>query len=275
MVKCVSEDNSTGTSYLLKVVDKFQSKFWLYLLIGERTTFDQLDTFLREQWLECCGHLSEFRIGRISIKGPSGGGYYDDSEVYNEDEEEMSIDGLNQLLTQYVPDYEPKDNFRACLKVIKTIIDENMLPSETLLMLEFVMSELENMIDEDEIITKEKLIPIEDNPTMASEITTYLGKITKFDYTYDFGSSTEIRFTVIDKLNTFTFGVNLLSQNAIQLCRHCRNSSIVLFCDDCWYAEKEDPYLCDSCSQTHDEGHETISWFNSPRFGICSYDGPL
>lgn len=273
LLQCVLDNIPQGTSYLFKVVDKFQRKFWLYLLVGEGTSFGELDQFLRDQWLECCGHLSEFRLGRISIEGSSGRGNYDDYELYDEDQ--ISIDGLNQLIAQYVPDYQPEESFQACLKVIKTIINENKLPSETLSMLGFVMNELEDMLSEEEIFTEERLSPIGDRPTMTNEMNPYLEKITKFDYTYDFGSSTEIRCTVVDKLNAFASGVKLLAQNGIQLCRYCRNFPISIFCDDCWGDRKKDPYLCESCSETHDEGHEIIPWFNSPRFGVCGYNGPL
>lgn len=36
--------------------------FWLVVEVRGRTTLDQLDTFLRDIWLECCGHLSQFTI---------------------------------------------------------------------------------------------------------------------------------------------------------------------------------------------------------------------
>lgn len=34
--------------------------YFLHLLINERTQLTELDNFLREIWLECCGHLSDF-----------------------------------------------------------------------------------------------------------------------------------------------------------------------------------------------------------------------
>src|SRR3990172_9789183 len=45
-------------------------KLWLakvgyeYLLMPEEAKLKGLDKYLRKTWLECCGHLSQFRIGR-------------------------------------------------------------------------------------------------------------------------------------------------------------------------------------------------------------------
>lgn len=49
-------------SYLLKVRDE-DNKYWLYLDLSMTSTLSALDTFLRNIWLECCGHLSAFLTG--------------------------------------------------------------------------------------------------------------------------------------------------------------------------------------------------------------------
>lgn len=53
---------------LLRVEDEY-SEYWLYLDIPLTSTLSTLDKFLREVWVECCGHLSAFMPVR---------GYYDD-----------------------------------------------------------------------------------------------------------------------------------------------------------------------------------------------------
>jgi hypothetical protein len=47
--------------------------YWMHLEVAAGTTLAILDRFLRETWLECCGHLSVFRIG--------GCNYYVDAEM--------------------------------------------------------------------------------------------------------------------------------------------------------------------------------------------------
>jgi len=37
--------------------------YWMHLDVKETTTLAALDRFLRDTWLECCGHLSAFEIG--------------------------------------------------------------------------------------------------------------------------------------------------------------------------------------------------------------------
>ncbi len=49
---------------LLHVADAFNPDYFLYLLLGEKTTLNDLDGFLREIWLECCGHMSAFSFER-------------------------------------------------------------------------------------------------------------------------------------------------------------------------------------------------------------------
>ena len=36
---------------------------WIFATIPKNASLGLLDTFLRDTWLECCGHLSEFTIG--------------------------------------------------------------------------------------------------------------------------------------------------------------------------------------------------------------------
>ncbi|HHO55246.1 MAG TPA: hypothetical protein ENK21_02570 [Trueperaceae bacterium] len=47
----------------LELYDSYGKDFWLQIEINSSTTFADLDYYLREIWLECCGHLSRFSIG--------------------------------------------------------------------------------------------------------------------------------------------------------------------------------------------------------------------
>src|SRR5579864_2865892 len=47
--------------------------YWMHLEVPAATTLATLDRFLRGTWLECCGHLSVFRIGGLN--------YYVDAEM--------------------------------------------------------------------------------------------------------------------------------------------------------------------------------------------------
>lgn len=74
--------------FLIKV---FAGKsFWLYIEINGSATLDHLDSFLRETWLECCGHMSQFDI--------DGKGYSSDGEMHK------TINKVLEVGTQF--DYE-------------------------------------------------------------------------------------------------------------------------------------------------------------------------
>ncbi len=60
----VSENNTKEKVFLFKVSEKSPNEklFWLYVEINGSAKLEELDSFLRETWLECCGHMSEFTI---------------------------------------------------------------------------------------------------------------------------------------------------------------------------------------------------------------------
>jgi len=49
--------------YHLRVQDGWWSIFWLHLEMPSSATLEDLDYYLREIWLECCGHMSRFSVG--------------------------------------------------------------------------------------------------------------------------------------------------------------------------------------------------------------------
>lgn len=53
----------TETLYHLRVQDAWRKEFWLDIEMRGSSTLNDLDTYLRGIWLECCGHLSQFTSG--------------------------------------------------------------------------------------------------------------------------------------------------------------------------------------------------------------------
>jgi hypothetical protein len=47
--------------------------YWMHLEVAAGTTLATLDRFLRDTWLECCGHLSAFEIGGVRYSVDAGG----------------------------------------------------------------------------------------------------------------------------------------------------------------------------------------------------------
>lgn len=51
--------------FLIKIYGAYAKEYWLYIEADEDLTLADLDQFLRDIWVECCGHLSEFTIHGI------------------------------------------------------------------------------------------------------------------------------------------------------------------------------------------------------------------
>ena len=64
--KCVeNNDDGTGSSvklFHLVIEGNHMPMYWLHVEIPGAMTLAHLDSFLRDTWLECCGHLSCFTI---------------------------------------------------------------------------------------------------------------------------------------------------------------------------------------------------------------------
>jgi pRiA4b ORF-3-like protein len=64
VIKSRQETKKTRAFHL--VVEGYRSPmYWMHLEVLAGTTLATLDRFLRDTWLECCGHLSAFTIGGV------------------------------------------------------------------------------------------------------------------------------------------------------------------------------------------------------------------
>jgi hypothetical protein len=53
---------STGPSFHLLVEGRHARAYWMHVALPVDAPLSKLDRFLRDTWLECCGHLSSFEI---------------------------------------------------------------------------------------------------------------------------------------------------------------------------------------------------------------------
>ena len=56
------EDKKKALTFHLLVEGRYQPEYWMHLEVPVHATLIALDQFLRDTWLECCGHMSEFEI---------------------------------------------------------------------------------------------------------------------------------------------------------------------------------------------------------------------
>ncbi len=92
-----------------------------------------------------------------------------------------------------------------------------------------------------------------------------------FKHLYDFGSTTTLKLKVISKYTDFRHNkkVELPARNIapIRTCDKCGEIAENI-CVDCG------KWLCRKCSENHECGEELLlPVVNSPRVGVCAYEG--
>lgn len=59
------------------ITGKYSKEYWLIIEISENATLKELDRFIRDIWVECCGHLSAFTIQREQYESsPNRDGFW-------------------------------------------------------------------------------------------------------------------------------------------------------------------------------------------------------
>lgn len=97
---------------------------------------------------------------------------------------------------------------------------------------------------------------------------------------YDFGTTSETDIKVARSREgkaTTKHPVALLARNQMpeMLCQECGQTAQWL-CIECLYEEEKNGYLCDEHKEEHPHENygEPMPLVNSPRIGMCGYDGP-
>ena len=187
-----SEKLTKKKSYHVKITGA--KLYFIHLLIDENVNLEQLDSYLREIWLECCGHLSSFEI-----KGTRG---------------------------------------------------------------------TQNSLDDGEY-------GINKNTKVGG----LFKKGIKLNYEYDFGSTTHLEISVLNEyLIQDKQGILLLSRNEPlkMLCDLCKQKPAEVVCL-LWH--DKGTMFCDSCKDIHVEECSDFEDYsegyivNSPRMGVCGYEG--
>ncbi len=70
--KTEQETAGKQKTYVLSVDGDWRPEYWMYLEVPGAATLAELDQFLRDTWLECCGHLSAFTIGQVRYELDTG-----------------------------------------------------------------------------------------------------------------------------------------------------------------------------------------------------------
>jgi len=104
-------------SFHLLVEGRGLPEYWMHLSVSTNATLKDLDGFLRNIWLECCGHLSAFTIG---------GKTYSISPIGEDDERSMRV-ALGNVLgsgMKFYHEYDFGTTTELTLKVVSELEGE-------------------------------------------------------------------------------------------------------------------------------------------------------
>jgi uncharacterized protein YchJ len=80
--KAIAGSKKTKSQYILSIVPQYESRdYCLYIAIDIDSTLRNLDSFLRDIWLECCGHLSSFIIDDVNYDSSVDEDFFSESET--------------------------------------------------------------------------------------------------------------------------------------------------------------------------------------------------
>jgi hypothetical protein len=120
--------------------------------------------------------------------------------------------------------------------------------------------------------------PLDDDRSMDAKLYSVLapgGK--RFEHTYDFGTSTDLKLRLANEREGRIGGgpLRLLSRNdpPVWSCEVCERPAIQI-CAYCMY-EQYNPFYCEVHAEEHGcEEEALLPVVNSPRMGMCGYTGP-
>ena len=110
------------------------------------------------------------------------------------------------------------------------------------------------------------------NQSMSQRLYSVLTPKDPFYYEYDFGSTTKLdgQLLAVREGNLGSERIRILARNNpyIFACEDCGNDASGI-CVEC------ERFVCDLCQDKHECGEEMIlPVVNSPRMGVCGYEGP-
>ena len=184
------------TLYHLQAQDAWGAGYFLHLEMRGKATLKDLDEYLRAIWLECCGHLSSFKI--------AGARYDNTAGLWGENE----------------------------------------------------------------------------GPLMnAVKVSSIFQPGLELSYEYDFGTTSKLTIKVIAEREgkpltehpIFLMARNKFEQPPCMVC----GAPATNFCTQCLYDHSDHSCgLCDEHAEEHEHEEMVMALVNSPRTGMCGYDGP-
>ncbi len=284
--------------YHLLVEGRYLPMYWMHLEMPVDATLIDLDDFLRDTWLECCGHLSEFKIGKASYMSSSDEMYWPDETIPSEegeDEEDAEKDEETQLQADEIIELSPVEAADILLELVSAEFQENLadvpLPAIEATLADVLVNKLGVSLSPELQSHLGRLAlflqigaSFERDMPQEYDMDVTLGEVLKvgqkFTHEYDFGSTTYLSLKVLAERE----GASIKDEDndLVSVLTMARNEPPAIPCRVCGkpatkvvggYYSVWDGAICDTCPLGDDEPDMMLPIVNSPRVGVCGYDG--
>ena len=101
----------TKKAFLILADGSFLHEYWIYFEVTANAHLKRIDDFLRDTWVECCGHLSVFTINGKMYQSES-------NELFDDLTMNYRLDELLEKCTTFEYEYDSGNPTQLDLKVI-------------------------------------------------------------------------------------------------------------------------------------------------------------
>ena len=275
------------------VEGRYNPQYWMHLEMVASDTLADLDYFLRDIWLECCGHLSEFTIGGTSYSSEpedyfSFGDGATDEEMEMEEVEEGEFNA-DELLQTFPPEYLKllPQNFLSEFQKFESIDDLvfylketlNSIPKKGVPHSQEEWDAYRERYFQSQVL--EAILEMVEDRSLDVSLEKVLKVGQKFSYEYDFGSSTDLTLKVLSEREGAMQNQDE-DEDTIEIL--ARNIEPVIVCTVCgkpakfvvggYFDVEENAFCSKKCVKKSGEDVEMLlPVVNSPRVGVCGYTG--
>jgi hypothetical protein len=275
------------------VEGQYNPQYWMHLEMPVTDTMADLDGFLRDIWVECCDHLSAFRVGNTNYSFDEEDLYYfgdDEGGENNEEDEEEDDEEPQNLLADLPPfflesippellaelnKFESRGDLVDFLeKEVKVLMKsepekpDSVEDREAMFKRYLLGSTLRELLQD--LQDRDMYVPLEEALKVGQ----------KFFYEYDFGSTTHLALRVVSEREGVVQGkedettIEILARNVppVILCKVCGKPAKMVASG--YFNVEEDAYCSKKCARVSGAGTEMLlPVVNSPRVGVCGYTG--
>jgi len=113
-------DGKHVDKFILLLKDKYKKDFWMYISVEKSAKLKDLDNFIRDVWVECCGHLSCFNIkNKVYGEGKTN------DDIWNSYDGNMNkkLKDLVQIKSVFEYEYDFGSTTYITIKVIDEFVD--------------------------------------------------------------------------------------------------------------------------------------------------------